>query len=184
MGIKRRDEVSLQRASDFGSEGRFRPRIKASNAGFGFNCDTLFQIETLPGVSPRAVLETIGREKRKQAEFGNEKAELSLMTSAYAPGNRADRRPSCRSGPKGKTAAGKRLCHPFPISTATQIQSFLFLLAAARLPQQAACVAISIPAWSSFEFSCCPTRNRQPKKQRPITVPASLDRERSRVRFI
>ncbi len=73
-------------------------RIKASNAGFGFNCDTLSQIKTLPGVSPGAILETIGREKRKQAEFGDEKAELGLMTSAYAPGNRADRRPSCRSG--------------------------------------------------------------------------------------
>jgi len=56
--------------------------------------------------------------------------------------------PGAARGPKGKTAAGKRLCHHLAISAATQIQSFLFLLVAARLPQQAACVAISIPAWT------------------------------------
>jgi len=41
-------------------------------------------------------------------------------------------------------------------------------LAAAQLPQQAARVAISIPAWTRIEFSCFPTRNWQPKEQRPI----------------
>ena len=60
---------------------------------------------------------------------------------------------------KGKIPAGKRLCHQLAISTATQIQSSLFLLAAAQLPQQAARVAISIPAWTWIEFSCFPTRN-------------------------
>ena len=49
---------------------------------------------------------------------------------------------------KGKTPAGKRICHQLAISTATQIQSVLFLLAAAQPLQQAARVAISIPAWT------------------------------------
>ena len=85
---------------------------------------------------------------------------------------------------KGKTPANKRLCHQLAIFAATQIQSVLFLLAAAQLPQRAACVAISIPAWTRIEFVCFPTRNRQPKEQRQITVTASSNRQRSMVKFV